>query len=141
MLHFLYFKGQYFSFEYHLLGHKITRMTSDGMISSLALFVLLFLKGMELFSTSTPALGSSQLSGRGSEVRSIDPPWPVSNSSSTIGNRKCGVCRLDIVNPTALDVSGYVFCYICIKNHVDTFRKCPVTGEAASPENLRKIHI
>ncbi|GAB5364311.1 hypothetical protein AAMO2058_000958500 [Amorphochlora amoebiformis] len=52
---------------------------------------------------------------------------------------KCPICLRTRVN-AALLPSGYVFCYTCIFNHLQTHAKCPVTLRPCRIEELRKIY-
>ena len=54
----------------------------------------------------------------------------------------CPICRDKIKNATLLSTSGYVFCYVCIVEHLRTEgqSKCPVTGCPTSEKALIKIY-
>lgn len=52
----------------------------------------------------------------------------------------CPLCQRTLANATALP-TGYVFCYVCIHNHVEKSGTCPVTLLPAQLWQLRKIMI
>jgi hypothetical protein len=52
----------------------------------------------------------------------------------------CPICRKSIVNATALP-SGYLFCYRCAYDQVETHGKCPVTLLPARVWQLRKVLV
>ncbi|GFR80424.1 peroxisome assembly protein 12 [Elysia marginata] len=52
----------------------------------------------------------------------------------------CPLCMRVRANSTALSVSGYVFCYLCINEHVKKEKCCPITGYPATSEHLVKIY-
>ncbi|EYC28262.1 hypothetical protein Y032_0008g66 [Ancylostoma ceylanicum] len=61
------------------------------------------------------------------------PPAPhkllTESSVLMLDTNKCPLCMRKRTNDTALSVSGYVFCYSCIHNHVNEFK----TLDADSP--------
>ncbi|KAJ1369502.1 hypothetical protein KIN20_030978 [Parelaphostrongylus tenuis] len=73
------------------------------------------------------------------------PPAPhklLSESSvQLLDTNKCPLCLRRRKNDTALSVSGYVFCYICIYNHIKEFKRCPVTGLPATTNELIRLYI
>jgi peroxin-12 len=52
---------------------------------------------------------------------------------------KCPLCKKKRVNPTA-SPSGFVFCYACIHEHLESDGTCPVSGLACSIADLRKLY-
>ncbi|KAK0183106.1 hypothetical protein PV327_001176 [Microctonus hyperodae] len=71
-------------------------------------------------------------------------PLPPSPTISVIANQYAKICPvcLKIPNiPTALTVSGYVFCYTCITEKLHIEGKCPVTGYPAKEDNLIRIYV
>ncbi|XP_055839844.1 peroxisome assembly protein 12 [Episyrphus balteatus] len=55
-------------------------------------------------------------------------------------NGMCPICLMKISNPTACAVSGYVFCWKCIANHLKQRKKCPVSGYPIGIEDLVRIY-
>jgi peroxin-12 len=43
-------------------------------------------------------------------------------------------------NPALLAASGYVFCYPCLRAHLDLHSHCPVTLEPATQDQIWKIY-
>jgi peroxin-12 len=52
----------------------------------------------------------------------------------------CPLCKQKRVNPAVLAVSGYVYCYPCVFNHVMEQGCCPVTRFPATLEHVRKLY-
>ncbi|KAL0487471.1 peroxin [Acrasis kona] len=67
---------------------------------------------------------------QGSNPGSIELPLDV---------EQCPLCRNPRVNPTLLSVSGYVFCYSCIHEHVSKYHTCPRTSLPVTLDHLRRI--
>ncbi|CAG9322680.1 unnamed protein product [Blepharisma stoltei] len=130
MISYLYLNFPYFAPAYSILRHKVIRQQGSSSMGYVFIFVLLLIKGLELWVSSRskpPEL---------TEVADVSAPY----KESKVQKGYCGICRKNIVNPAALSVSGYVFCYSCIKGHVDVFKSCPVTGIRADVKNIRKLH-
>ncbi|XP_065174674.1 peroxisome assembly protein 12-like [Sycon ciliatum] len=53
----------------------------------------------------------------------------------------CPLCGQVRRNSTALSVSGYVFCYTCLHNHLSRHGYCPVTHLPASTEQMVRIFV
>nr|CAD7427942.1 unnamed protein product [Timema monikensis] len=53
----------------------------------------------------------------------------------------CPLCLKKPKVPTVLRVSGYIFCYLCIINHLIKSETCPVTKYAASTEDLIRLNL
>jgi peroxin-12 len=51
----------------------------------------------------------------------------------------CPLCQRARVNPAALAVSGYVFCYPCIFAWVGQRGCCPVTQYPATLDHVRRL--
>ena len=69
------------------------------------------------------------------------PPPPTLQPTCDLGNPSaCPICRKKITNSTLNVASGYVFCYPCIRQHVEDEGKCPVTGVRTIPEQLRRLY-
>jgi hypothetical protein len=52
----------------------------------------------------------------------------------------CPLCKNTRVNPTLLSVSGHVYCYACIHQHVSQHHSCPVTQIPVTLDHLRRIY-
>jgi len=68
------------------------------------------------------------------------PEPPKSDDLKDVSCSSCPLCQRLRVNSTALSVSGYVFCYVCIHEHIKRHRCCPVTGHVATEDHLVKIY-
>lgn len=64
-----------------------------------------------------------------SDVDETLPPYDI-----------CPVCLKRRTNDTALSVSGFVFCYPCIYEHIQQYSSCPVTSYPARKEHLIKLY-
>ncbi|XP_034952198.1 peroxisome assembly protein 12 [Chelonus insularis] len=53
----------------------------------------------------------------------------------------CAICLSPPNIPTALAVSGYIFCYQCILNKVQNDNRCPITKYPAREDDLIRIYI
>ncbi|XP_027104596.2 peroxisome biogenesis protein 12-like [Coffea arabica] len=51
----------------------------------------------------------------------------------------CPLCSQKRVNPSAVAVSGFVFCYSCIFKYVSQYKRCPVTLMPATVEQIRRL--
>ncbi|KIM83837.1 hypothetical protein PILCRDRAFT_782063 [Piloderma croceum F 1598] len=68
------------------------------------------------------------------------PPHPKGVLINRTQYGQCPLCHGSINNATALP-SGYVFCYRCAYDHVETHGGCPVTLLPAKVWQLRKVMI
>ncbi|XP_050714387.1 peroxisome assembly protein 12-like [Eriocheir sinensis] len=68
------------------------------------------------------------------------PPQVTGMKVSGLNSTDCPICFKKRKQETALSVSGYVFCYSCILQHLRKEQKCPVTGYPASPAQLIRIY-
>jgi len=66
------------------------------------------------------------------------PPSPPGQSTSEAKDRKCPICRNEIVNP-AVASSGYVFCFKCIILHLREHKRCPVTKVACDESEVVRL--
>ena len=131
MTGFLYFNVPYFSPEFFVLKQKLVRQSGKYQMSYSFIGLLIAIKCLEIYFNS-----SKKESSVGNFVE-IEPPY----SESEVGKGVCGICKESWTNPTALTCSGYVFCYACIKTHLEIFAACPITKKRASIRNLRKIMV
>ncbi|CAB3401126.1 unnamed protein product [Caenorhabditis bovis] len=63
------------------------------------------------------------------------------NEVMCLDTNKCPICLKKRVNDTALFVSGYVFCYTCINQYVNTHNKCPITSLPANNHHLIRLFV
>ncbi|BFZ18408.1 hypothetical protein BsWGS_21447 [Bradybaena similaris] len=68
------------------------------------------------------------------------PPPPQKQPLKNVSHTFCPLCLRLRTNSTALAVSGYVFCYLCISEHVQKEKCCPFTGHPATVEHLIRIY-
>ena len=69
------------------------------------------------------------------------PAPPVAEEREIVHARHCPICKNIVTNHTLNAVSGQIFCYLCIKAHVDEKGTCPVTGLRTEPSQLRRLYI
>ncbi|XP_037039757.1 peroxisome assembly protein 12 [Bradysia coprophila] len=67
------------------------------------------------------------------------PDPPSLDVNGTKYNGKCPICLQAWHIPTAVSVSGYVFCYKCIATHLGNSQTCPVTNYPTSIDDLIRI--
>ena len=74
---------------------------------------------------------------------SLDLPPPSVPKPSFHPDDSCPICHSEIVNPTAVLESGYVFCYKCIFSYIEVENRCPITHirTLSGTEGLRRIRI
>ncbi|KAI7749399.1 hypothetical protein M8C21_001643 [Ambrosia artemisiifolia] len=51
----------------------------------------------------------------------------------------CPLCSQKRANPSAVTVSGFVFCYACIFKYVSQYNRCPVTLVPANVDQIRRL--
>lgn len=51
----------------------------------------------------------------------------------------CPLCNRVRQNECVLSNTGYVFCYSCIQNHVESNLFCPITGNPTSEDNIVRL--
>lgn len=51
----------------------------------------------------------------------------------------CPLCSQKRANPSAVTVSGFVFCYACIFKYVSQYKRCPVTLMPATVDHIRRL--
>lgn len=64
-------------------------------------------------------------------------PKPPHINTGTI---QCPICLRKRKNEVVLLTSGYVFCYLCIKDYLDKKGMCPITNLPSSANNLLRIY-
>lgn len=68
-----------------------------------------------------------------------EPPTKFDRNSLKYSN-VCPLCFQDFVIPTAVSVSGYVYCYKCITKHLKKYYYCPVTNYPCTIDDLVRIY-
>ncbi|KNH07287.1 hypothetical protein XU18_1819 [Perkinsela sp. CCAP 1560/4] len=71
---------------------------------------------------------------------SIPPPPEVQSLKPTLRDR-CPLCDRKITNQTLNVASGRLFCYPCIRRHIESEGKCPVTGIPTTVTQLRRMYV
>ncbi|XP_019854657.1 PREDICTED: peroxisome assembly protein 12-like [Amphimedon queenslandica] len=84
---------------------------------------------------------SGERQGAVKKFRSLPNPQPPPLATPEINPYTCPLCQKERKNPTALSCSGYVFCYVCIYNHVKNHHTCPVTLFPAVENQLIRIFV
>lgn len=127
-----------------------------GIVSRLFAYGLFFVQFLDyMYNTDLAKLTKTGLDGA-----IPSPPHKMIISESEIlslDTNKCPICLKKRVNDTALFVSGYVFCYTCINQYVNTYNKwvffilnyqlfeknfrCPVTGCPANVQHLIRLFV
>lgn len=85
--------------------------------------------GVGVGAPPTPAPPRPPPVGEGSECR--QPPDD---------DEMCAICERPRTTPAALLVSGYVFCYACVLDHVRAHQRCPITGAPASRADICRVY-
>lgn len=75
----------------------------------------------------------------------VPPPQPLQPAAgvdreSATASGKCPLCQKERVSATACRTSGYVFCYLCIVQHVQENEKCPVTLAPTNVNDLVRVY-
>uniref|UniRef100_A0A8R1HVV4 Peroxisome assembly protein 12 n=1 Tax=Caenorhabditis japonica TaxID=281687 RepID=A0A8R1HVV4_CAEJA len=111
-----------------------------GVLSRLFAYGLFFVQFLDyMYNTDLAKLTKTGLNGT-----IAPPPHKMILKESEIlslDTNKCPICLKKRINDTALFVSGYVFCYTCINQHVNTYHKCPVTGCPATSQHLIRLFV
>jgi peroxin-12 len=61
-------------------------------------------------------------------------------TQSTIGQRRCLLCRQPCHVPTVIIGSGYVYCHMCISEYIEQFNRCPTSQKPVTNKQLIKIY-
>jgi peroxin-12 len=69
----------------------------------------------------------------------IPPPPSSGIANHALPPHLCPLCRQPRVHPTA-STSGFVFCYKCLLQHVQSTGKCPVTGRDCREAQLLRLY-
>ncbi|XP_017771368.1 PREDICTED: peroxisome assembly protein 12 [Nicrophorus vespilloides] len=67
-------------------------------------------------------------------------PPPELDSKAKNYKEKCPICLQTWKVPTVLPVSGYVFCFSCIINHLRENGTCPVTNYPAKAKDVIRLY-
>ena len=67
-------------------------------------------------------------------------PIPPAPERMTADSTHCPICHKDMHSPSAVSVSGWVYCYRCIANYIRAEGKCPVSGLSATLDDVIKIY-
>jgi peroxin-12 len=68
------------------------------------------------------------------------PPPPDSHPDADKYRGICSICLQKWVIPTAVAVSGYVYCYKCVLIHVEKFGRCKVTNYPVTIDDLIRVY-
>lgn len=69
-----------------------------------------------------------------------NPPKEIDKYSSLKNTNTCPICTNERKMPTALTVSGYVFCYKCLHRSLMVESRCPVTKLPATMQDMVRIY-
>ncbi|XP_028034470.1 peroxisome assembly protein 12 [Bombyx mandarina] len=78
---------------------------------------------------------------RGAPPPSLPAPPPPARAEAAAARNRCPLCAAAWRLPTALPVSGYIFCYTCISRHVRARGCCPVTSLPAAESSLVRVYL
>lgn len=67
-----------------------------------------------------------------------DPPQLEKNAEKY--SNLCPLCFQKFIIPTAISISGYVYCYKCITKHLRKHQYCPVTNYPCTIEDLVRVY-
>lgn len=109
---------------------RISTLISTVVLRSLEFggFFLQFLQWFNESSTTPQTI---------SKMSIPEPPPPDANAHRYYNT--CPICLQDFQIPTILRISGYVFCYKCITNHLKKHKFCPVTTYPATMDDLVRM--
>lgn len=68
------------------------------------------------------------------------PDPPKFDRNATKYSNACPLCFQKFIIPTALSVSGYVYCYKCITKHLRKHQFCPVTNYPCTLDDLVRVY-
>lgn len=75
------------------------------------------------------------------DIRNLPiPPPPELDVEAERYKGLCPVCIQAFSIPTAVSISGYVFCYKCIMKHLENSKTCPVTNYPVDIDDLIRIY-
>jgi Zinc finger, C3HC4 type (RING finger) len=80
---------------------------------------------------------------KSSTTQSLDIPAPALPTTKNNVDSTCPLCTSEIINPTAILETGYVFCYKCIFAYISEKGSCPITHikTISGTEGLGRIRI
>ncbi|XP_059156582.1 peroxisome assembly protein 12-like isoform X2 [Physella acuta] len=165
MLSYMLRKGRWHSPSMHLSGTVLQRLEpteeSSGIFSAKPAWSELsptgkFYRVMKLGMSTTAVCLSTSLSvgvfflqfldwwyatdSSAPSLTALPIPEPPEAKLKGVDPSTCPLCMCLRTNSTALTVSGFVFCYPCISDHLRQNKFCPITGYPATSENLVKIY-
>lgn len=53
---------------------------------------------------------------------------------------RCAICREPWIDPCA-STGGYIFCYSCLVDYVQMYRRCPVTGSYCGINDIIRVFL
>lgn len=111
-------------------------MKISTVLSSLALRALefggFFLQFLQWYQDSS---ASSKIQD---QLPTPEPPKLDKNANKY--SNICPLCLQTFVIPTAVSVSGYVYCYKCITNHLKKHQYCPVSNYPCTMDDLARVY-
>lgn len=115
-------------------GDKTSKTIADllGRCLTVGSYVIQFLDYWNTHSNSAPLLKASL----------PIPEPPKKTDLDYIDERSSNICLICLhvrQNECALSNTGYVFCYSCIQKFVTDKRRCPVTGNPTTNDNIIKL--
>ena len=117
-----------------------TDLITGNFKSSTILSAFLF-RGLELAGFFLQFLQFWQNQSTQSSIASL--PTPTAPQKDANANKYLNICPICLQGwkiPTAICISGYVFCYSCIVRHLQRDQRCPVSNYPASLEDLVRIY-
>ena len=134
------------------------RMNTSGAASKVLSFGLFFLNGvmvgfrfLQWWQTSR---NTGEVAGSLMEESLPTPPPPKppvphptfvsaeqeAGRSGEVTPGICPVCHNKVVNPAVNIVSGIVYCYPCLHQHLQQEGYCPVTHQHATVQHIRRLY-
>ena len=138
----------YYSLDYHVLRHRISRKTEEEIETPGKYGYLIdFLKKYFVFILY---LGTKFLEWHFDSNRKKDDIFekpkgeiqaPYQNDFQESKRNICQICHKNVNIPCCLDTCGYVFCQVCIYDYVQKIKKCPITQSDCTVDNIHKIYV
>lgn len=116
------------------LADNVSRHIADvtGRALTIGSYIIQFLDYWNTHTNSAPLLSAS--------LPIPDPPSKEGLAYADEGSSNlCLICLHVRQNECALSNTGYVFCYKCLHRYVTTKRRCPVTGQPTTVDNIVKL--
>jgi hypothetical protein len=138
----------YFGWDYHILGHKVSRQQLEEAATPGKFgFLVDILKKNFIF---VIYLGTKLLEWYFDINRKKEDIFerakgevkaPFEDSSSENKMNICQLCHKVVTIPCCLDTCGYVFCQSCIFDYIQKVKKCPITQVDCTVDNIHKIFV